>query len=207
MLEKEYIGREQLEEAKKAQQSTRGDLAKILIDLGVNPRDVYEAKAHEMGVPFVDLSTYKPEQSALNVVPEHVAKRHNVIPLKKDGNILYVGMADPNNLPASDDLRLVSRCQVKAVLAAPDHIEDAISRLYGGTSVAGVQGATTGQLTKGGMNPIKAGAGASDVIDSDAKTTMAQVMAEYGARGDAATMEEGDEDALSRVVEEAPIVR
>src|ERR1041385_7304822 len=132
MIEKNYIGKEQLEEARKAQQNTRGDLAKILIDMGINARDVYEAKAQEMGVPFVDLSVYKPDPSAINVVPEHVAKRLNVIPVKKDNTILYVAMGDTNNIQAADDLRLVSRCAVRGVLAVPEHIEDSIGRLYGG---------------------------------------------------------------------------
>src|SRR6266851_528864 len=94
MVEKGYASPAQIEDARKAQLSTKGDLAKILIDLGLNPRDVYEAKAQEMQVPFVDLTVYKPDQSALNVVPEHVAKRHNILPIKKEGNTLYIAMAD-----------------------------------------------------------------------------------------------------------------
>src|SRR5260221_13749343 len=145
MVDKGYASPEQMEEARKAQQSTRGDLAKILIDLGLNPRDVYEAKAAEMQQSFVDLTVYKPESGAINVVPEHVAKRHNVLPIKKDGNILYVAMGDLNNLQAADYLRLISRCQVRGVLAVPEHIADSINKYYGGCVTT--QGATC-------MNPI-----------------------------------------------------
>ena len=126
MLEKSYLAANELQDALKTQQTTRGDLAKILIDLGLNPVHVYEAKAQEMGLPFVDLTKYKPDQMAVNVVPEHIAKRYNVLPIKKEGNNLWVAMSDTNNLQASDDLRLVSRCQIKGVLAVPDQIEDAI---------------------------------------------------------------------------------
>ena len=126
MQEKGYASATQIEEAKKAQQSSRGDLAKIMIEMGLNARDVYESKAQEMGVPFVDLTVYKPDQSAINVVPENVAKQHNVLPVKKQDNILFVAMGDTNNLQATDMLRLVSRCQIRPVLAVPEHIEDAI---------------------------------------------------------------------------------
>jgi len=119
MIDKGYASPTEIEEARKAQSTTKGDLAKILVDLGLNPKHVYESKAQEMGVPFVDLSVFKPEVSAINIVPQHVAKRHNVLPVKKDGNILWVAMADPNNITASDDLRLVSRCSVRGVLASP----------------------------------------------------------------------------------------
>jgi type IV pilus assembly protein PilB len=204
MLDKKYIGREQLDEARKAQQNTRGDLAKIMIDMGINPRDVYEAKAQELGVPFVDLSVFKPDASAVNVVPPHVAKRLNVIPVRKDGNTLFVAMADTNNISAHDDLRLVSRCQIRPVLAVPDMIEDAISRMYGGTAVEGVEGA--GAAAKGGMNPLKmAGGGGTTEIMGDVKTDLAEVMAQYGARGDAA--KDDDDESLKAQVEEAPIVR
>ncbi|HZP84690.1 MAG TPA: ATPase, T2SS/T4P/T4SS family [Chthonomonadaceae bacterium] len=201
MLEKGYIAPDQLAEARKIQQTTHGDLAKILMDLGASPRDVYEAKAAEIPVPFVDLTKFKPEQSALNVVPEHIAKRHNVIPIKKDGNTLYVAMGDTNNLPAADDLRLVSRCQIRPVLAVPDHIEETIGRLYGGSvePVGGVPAAG-----KGGMNPLKNGG--ADIGDADMKSSMAQAMAEYGSRGEAA-VDDDDEESVAKLSDEAPIVR
>jgi type IV pilus assembly protein PilB len=199
MVDKGYASPEQIEDARKAQQSTKGDLAKILIDLGLNPRDVYESKAQEMQVPFVDLTVYKPEQSAINVVPEHVAKRHNILPIKKDGNTLYVAMSDMNNITANDDIRLVSRCIVRGVLAVPEHIEDSISRLYGGTSIEGTPGG------KGGMNPMK-GQPSDSVGDADMKTTMSQAMAEYGAKNSAQITEDED-DAAVKGSDDAPIVR
>ncbi|HZT43017.1 MAG TPA: ATPase, T2SS/T4P/T4SS family [Chthonomonadaceae bacterium] len=193
MVEKGYVSPQQIEEARKAQQSTRGDLAKILVDMGVNPRDVYESKAQELGVPFVDLQAYKPDASALNVVPEHIAKRYNVLPVKKDGNKLWVAMGDTNNLNAADDLRLVSRCHVYGVLAVPEHIEEAISKNYGGTSVEGVSSAS----------PVKG----EQILDADANAVMKEAMAQYGSRGEAAKEGEPDEDSLAKQVDEAPIVR
>jgi type IV pilus assembly protein PilB len=201
MLEKGYASPAQVEEARKAQQNTRGDIAKILIDMGLNARDVYEAKAQELGVPFVDLTVYKIDPSTINVVPEHIAKKNNVIPVRKDNNVLFVAMADTNNLQAQDSLRLVSRCQIRPVLAVPDHIEEAINRNYGGGVT--VEG-TTGGVAKGGMNPLKNG-GTAELMDTDTRSAMAEVMAVYGARGDAAKTE--DEEGDAKIADEAPIVR
>lgn len=194
LVEKGYASAQEVEDAKKAQQSTKGDLAKILVDLGLNPTHVYEAKAAELGQPFVDLTIYKPDASALNVVPEHVAKRHNVLPVKKDGSILYVAMGDTNNITAADDLRLVSRCTVRGVLAVPDHITDAIARLYGGSTA-------DAPTAVGGMNPNK---GATDLGNSSMATDMKEAIASYGA---------AKNDEIEEVVtgadgaEDAPIVR
>ena len=208
MLEKQYLTETQLEEARKAQQSTRGDLAKILVEMGIDGKKVYEAKAQELGVPFADLGKFKPEPGAINVVPKHVASRHNVIPLRKQENVLWVAMTDPNNIQASDDLRLVSRCTIKPVLAPPADIEDAIGRNYGSDlapeAVAGAP--TTGMNpTKGGMNPLAKGGGAS-VMDTDMSSAAAEVIALQGASKKTSD-EEADENALRAEVEEAPIVR
>lgn len=197
MVEKGYASPAQIEDARKAQLSTKADLAKILIDLGLNPRDVYESKAQEMQVPFVDLTVYKPDQSALNVVPEHVAKRHNILPIKKEGSTLFVAMSDLNNITANDDIRLVSRCIVRGVLAVPEHIEDSISRLYGGTQVESTGG-------KGGMNPLKGGI--DTIGDSDMKSTMAEAIGLYSAKN--SNQIDVDEEEESGIKDtDAPIVR
>ncbi len=197
LVEKGYASAQEIEDAKKAQHSTHGDLAKILVDLGLNPTHVYEAKAHELGQPFVDLTVYKPDQSALNVVPAHVATRHNVLPVKKDGNILYVAMADTNNITAADDLRLVSRCTVRGVLAVPDHITDAIARLYGGTGGGEISANRTG------MNPNK---DSTDLTNSSMAGDMKEAMARYSAEKN--TDIETDENAQGvDGSDDAPIVR
>jgi type IV pilus assembly protein PilB len=195
LVEKGYASAQEVEDAKKAQQSTKGDLAKILVDLGLNPTHVYEAKAAELGQPFVDLTVYKPDQSALNVVPEHVAKRHNVLPVKKDGTILYVAMSDTNNIQAADDLRLVSRCTVKGVLAVPDHITDAIARLYGGST------ADAPSAIKGGMNP-----GKEMQIGGSMADDMKEIAAIYSAKNDKDITEEETGTGVDGS-DDAPIVR
>ena len=195
LVEKGYASAQEVEDAKKAQQSTKGDLAKILVDLGLNPTHVYEAKAAELGQPFVDLTVYKPDPSALNVVPEHVAKRHNVLPVKKDGSILYVAMADTNNIQAADDLRLVSRCTVKGVLAVPDHITDAIARLYGGST------ADAPSAIKGGMNP-----GKEMLIGGTMEGDMKEIAAIYSAKNDKDITDEETGTGVDGS-DDAPIVR
>jgi len=155
-----------------------------------------------MGIPYVDLTRQKPEDSAVNVVPEHLAKRHNVLPVKKDSatNTLYVAMADTNNPYAADDLRLVSRCNIKAVLAAAGDIEDAITRVYGGSSIDGSAGGDGKSV--GGMNPMKGGVGGGG---SDLMTEMREAIAKYGSTGEGTS--DDDEEAALAAADEAPIIR
>jgi len=193
LIEKGLITREQLEDALRVQQATGKDLAQILVDQAVvSERDAYEAKAYEMGMPFVDLDRTTPDPSAVNVVKEHIAKRYNVMPVKKEGNILYLAMADPNNVMAIDDVRVNSRCVVRPVLAAPGAIEDAIRRAYGGSAIAG--DGSTAAAGEGGGTPAR---------PTDLKASVMSEVAAYSARGDL----EEDEKAVLREAEEGPIVR
>lgn len=197
LLEKGYLTREQLEEARKIQQSTGNDLGRIVIDLGyVAEREVYEGLAQEKGIPFVDLDRTTPDPTAVNVVKEHIAKRHNVIPVKKEGDRLYLAMADPSNVLAIDDIRLTSRCQVIPVMAAPGAIEDAIRRAYGGSAF--------NEAADG--NPLPAhmgGSGGGGGRPMDMMSSIRGDIAAYSARGD---IEDEDAEAV-RAAEEGPIIR
>lgn len=198
LVEKGLITPEQLQQAREAQRQSRGDLGKILIEQGlVSERDVAEARAQELNIPFVDLGKFAPEPSAVNLVPEHVARRHNVIPVKKDPatNTLIVAMADVNNPYAADDLRLVSRCTIKAALASATAIEDAINRAYGTQQPA----PASGEQAPAPVRSAPTAAGMSDLF-----AEIRENIAKTGSVGDLA---EEDEEAVVAMAEEAPVVR
>ncbi|MCS7310222.1 MAG: ATPase, T2SS/T4P/T4SS family [Armatimonadota bacterium] len=189
LVERGYVTREQLEQAQKIQRSSGGDLGRILVDnQWATMAQVAEARAQELGVPYVDLNTTTIDPSAVNVVPERIARQHKVVPILKDGNVLHVAMADINNVLAFDDLRLVSRCTIRPVLAAPDAIEEAINRAY--QSVVG----------KPAEQEAPAAASAGGGIMQMIKMDIAQV-------GVGVDVDEEDVESAVRVAEEAPIVR
>src|SRR4028118_184839 len=132
LLEKQFITADQLNQAREMQKTTPGDLGRIIVDLGfATERDVVESKAQAEGLQFIDLTKHKPEPSAINVVPAAVAHKHNALPVKKDGNRLWVAMVDPRNIVAVDDIRMVSRCQVSPLAAVPADLKEAITSAYG----------------------------------------------------------------------------
>lgn len=205
MVEKGYISAENWQQAQEMQKQSRTPIEKVVVENGfATERDVAEARAQEFGLPFVDLTKHAPEASAVNIVPENIAKRHNVIPVKKDSNTntLYVAMSDTNNPYAADDLRMVSRCNIRVVMAAPSAIEEAIARTYGGSTGAApiAEGGAKGGMNpnKGGMNPGLAGGGGNHMAE------MKQALAEYGSQGDAA---DDDDDSAAAQAEEGPIIR
>lgn len=194
LIEKGYLSSAQLQEALKVkEQSKSPDLGRVLVDLGlVGEREVVEAHAQEIGVRFVDLDSEQVDTSALNVVPERIARNSSVIPFKKEGLSLYLAMSNTNNLQAIDDVQLASGCRVVPVLAVRGAIEDAIRRYYGG------QGAeTNGAGTVAG--------GGSSMAAMNMRGDISKAIAEAGASRDIVIEE--DEAAVAQVAEQAPIIR
>lgn len=197
LKQKGYLKPEQEAEAKKVQQqSNQADLGKILIQLGmVGEREVAMAKAQEMGYNFVNLDSTPVESSAINVVREQIAKNHSIIPVKKDGNTLYVAMADVTNIQAIDDVRLASGCRVIPLMALPAAIEDAIRKNYGGSSA---QTPTTPAAVSAVQAP---GAPSNTNFGSDIRSAIASAQI---ARP---TSEDVEVDDGEKMAEQAPIIK
>lgn len=191
LLEKGYVTQEQIDEAQKVlQQSKSKDIGKALVDLGyLGVREMLEAKAQEEGIGFVDLDRHQIDSGAINMVPERIVKNHLVIPVRKEGNMLFLAMRDPNNIQAIDDVRMVSRLDVKPVRAVPEAIEEAIRKYYGsGNGEAGA-----------------AAAASAPMAPASSRGDISQAIAEAGAaRGLEA---EDDAQAAAQVAEQAPIIR
>ncbi len=195
LLSKQLIKQEQLDEAKKVSQQTGQALDKTVIKLNFcGEREVLMAKAQEQGVGFVDLDRVTVESNAFNVLPERVAKNHNVMPVKKDGNTLYLAMHDPTNVMALDDVKLATGgLRVIPVVAVPGAIEDAIKKYYGSGEAAAPTPAAA---------PAAGAAGAAASSDA-ARRAIAEAGAGRSAFDDAA---DGGEDA-EKMAEQAPIIR
>lgn len=200
LLQKGFLKPEQHEEAKKVAQQTGQPLDRVLISLNfVGEREVLQAKAQEMGYGFVDLDRIPTiESGAINVVPERIVKAHNAIPVKKDGNTLYVAMTNPGNIVALDDIKIASGLRVVPVLAVPAAIEDAIKKYYSGSSAAPAPGAASA------ATPVAAAA--APIATSNYSDAMKRAIAEAGVNRDIATSESGADDD-EKMAEQAPIIR
>ncbi len=128
---KNVMTAEELTEALYVSKKTARDLAEVVIDLGyADERQIAEWRAQAEGLQFIDLTKHKPEASALFVLPSSVARRHNVLPVKKDGSKLWVAMVNPRDIDAVDAIRMVTRCQVAPLLAVPADLEKAMAEAY-----------------------------------------------------------------------------
>jgi type IV pilus assembly protein PilB len=205
LVQKGYLNPEQLQEAQKVQQQTRKPFDEVLVNLGmVGEREVLQAKAQEMGMPFVDLDRTQIESSAINVVPERIVTRHTVIPVKKQDNQLWVAMSKPADIQAIDDVTMASGCRVIPVLAVPGAIEDAIRKHYsGGTTPANAGAAGAAVAAAAAANPAPSGTGDNYSAIAREAIAKAGVGRNAAEAGDAEAGEAADES----VANQAPIIK
>src|SRR3989339_726479 len=125
---------QQLEDALEEQKKRGGTLGVILMSLGYITEDVLLAfLGKQCGVSYISLSEYgEITEEIIKAVPESVVRHQTLIPIAKENNILTVAMADPMNVFATDDLRLMTGCEIDVVIASENEIKAAIDKYYGG---------------------------------------------------------------------------
>jgi type IV pilus assembly protein PilB len=132
LLSRDLVTEEQLDEALQVATQRRRSLGRVLIELGYLKESALVAiLAEQLGLEFVDLGEDNIDQSAVALVPESTARRHNCVPVRfDDDGRLVVAMADPANVVAVDDIRAMTRRDVVTVVATKSDVLTAIGRLY-----------------------------------------------------------------------------
>ena len=92
--------------------------------------EMIEGRADAVGLPRIDLKRYKVQPAALRLIPEAVARKWDIMPLRIEEDFLVVAMADPNNLYAIEDIRALSRMELKVLRAALMDVRGAINLHY-----------------------------------------------------------------------------
>ncbi len=94
----------------------------------VSESQVASARAAQLGLPFVDLTDYPIDQSAVSLVPVALLRRHEVLPIGRDGDRLLLAMADPRDVLALDDIRAAVKMQARPVVAERSDLLAALDR-------------------------------------------------------------------------------
>ena len=89
----------QLKKAEKEASKTKSDLADFLVKSGmIKEEELIRLQAYILGIPFVNLEDEAVPKEILSIIPEPIARKHNVIAFKKSGKNLEVAMLNPNDL-------------------------------------------------------------------------------------------------------------
>jgi type IV pilus assembly protein PilB len=131
LLARGLVDRDKLEQARQQAVQKGRSLGRTLIEMKfVTEAGLVAVLADQLGLEFVDLSEAHLDQSAIALVSESVARKHNCIPIGFEGDRLVVAMADPANVLAVDDIRAMTKRDVKTVVATKAEVLAAINRQY-----------------------------------------------------------------------------
>ncbi len=106
LVQQQAISEEQLATALAEQKRTGRKLGRVLGDLGfMSESGLHDFLAKHLQVPFVDLKQVRIDREAVKLLPEPLARRYRALVLQQDARGLLVGMADPSDLHAYDELQ------------------------------------------------------------------------------------------------------
>ncbi|MEK7162462.1 MAG: hypothetical protein AAB730_01215, partial [Patescibacteria group bacterium] len=177
-LDAELLDAKSLEAAEKKAEKSGEDLATVLIKEGkITEDDFARLAAYILGIPFVDLEHEKISDEALRLIPEPIARTHNIVAYKKSGNNLEVAMLDPENLETIDFIKKTSNLKILPRLTTKSSIKHVLSQY---------------------RRSLEAEFG--DIIKKEARDVLVTTPVEEG-KGEAAA------EDLKKVAEDLPIVR
>ncbi|MGJ7912306.1 GspE/PulE family protein [Neobacillus sp. LXY-1] len=130
LLDEGLITAEQLQSALQ-DKSPNQKLGEVLLQRGyITEQQLIEVLEYQLGIPHISLFHYPFDTSLFTLIPKESARRNLIIPLKRDGNKLFIAMADPMDFFVIDDLRLSTGFQIEPAIATKDDILRSINKYY-----------------------------------------------------------------------------
>ena len=122
LLENKVISKEQLETALADQRKSGRRLGRVLIENGYLSEDsLLDFLSRQLRIPYIDLRRYTFVPEVVRLIPEAYARRFRAVALREEGGALLVGLADPVDIFAHDEIaRLVKRPLKLAVVKEGD---------------------------------------------------------------------------------------
>ncbi len=207
LVRENLISPQHLREALDYQREHGGRLGFNLVKLGLVSDDMITAVlSRQYGIPSVNLELFQIDQQVLHLIPQEVAQKYSVLPLSRVGASLTLAMVDPTNVFAMDDVKFMTGLNVEPVVVAEASIQQAISKYYGTSKEIELSALGADEVVFEGAVSKSANGGIThadlvslDSIDFDQDRTEDVEVVEDN--------EEIDLTTLSRISEDAPVVR
>ena len=207
LVRENLISPQHLREALDYQREHGGRLGYNLVKLGLVSDDMITAVlSRQYGIPSVNLELFQIDQQVLHLIPQEVAQKYSVLPLSRVGASLTLAMVDPTNVFAMDDVKFMTGLNVEPVVVAEASIQQAIARYYGTSKEIELSAVGTDEVVFEAVSSKGANGGIThadlvslDTIDFDTDRTEDVEVLEDN--------EEIDLSTLSRISEDAPVVR
>jgi type IV pilus assembly protein PilB len=121
----------QLNDALEVHRAAGSPIGRVLVDLGyARQGDILSVMAKQIGIEYIDFAERRPQPDALALVARETAARYTLMPVEVKDGVLLVAMADPQNVLALDDLRILTGHDIKPAISTKDDIVAAIEEFF-----------------------------------------------------------------------------
>ncbi|MCM3723149.1 GspE/PulE family protein [Solibacillus isronensis] len=130
LLESGVISEQQLTYAleNKSRDEKLGDF--FIKENVLTEQQLIEVLEFQLGIPHITLNKYAIDPELLQLVPRELAKRVNIMPVRRDKNKLLIAMSDPMDYFAIEEVRMATGCQIETSIAAKDDLYRTITKYY-----------------------------------------------------------------------------
>lgn len=121
------LPRAEFEEIEKRAKEKKISVSELLVNEGkMTEDDLRKVEANILGIPFVDLKNQKIDFETLSLIPEPIARNHNIIALKRVGDSLEVAMLDTDDLAAIEFVKKKVHFKILPRLTDSESIKSAL---------------------------------------------------------------------------------
>jgi type IV pilus assembly protein PilB len=127
LLDTGLVTKEQFEGAQKKAEKSGQKIGEILVLDGlVNQEELAKLQAYILGIPFVNLEKEIVPSDVLKIIPEPVARSHNIVTFRKRGQNLEVAMLDPEDLRTIEFIKKKTDLKILPRLTTVDSIKNVL---------------------------------------------------------------------------------
>jgi general secretion pathway protein E len=131
LLEEGMLTREQLNLALEQHKTEGGHLRDVLLNHNwIKAQDLAAILSVHFNLPYIDLQRHKIQPKALQLIPETIARKHNLVPLDIIGDSLVVVMTDPEDIHIIQDLQAQVKMKIEPAIGVAADIKRAIDINY-----------------------------------------------------------------------------
>ncbi len=131
LVERGLVTPQQLQQALEEQKRSGRRLGRVLIERGYIGEEVLaRALGAQLGVPFIDLRHQRLSAELVGRLPEAQARRFRALPLERSGDRTVVGLVDPTDLFAYDEISRLLKCEIDVAVVCESELLALIDRLY-----------------------------------------------------------------------------
>jgi len=126
-LDADLVTEAQFEKAFKKGKEKKQKIGDALVSEGlITQEELIKLEAYILGIPFVNLEKERVSPEVLRVIPEPIARSHNIVAFRKKGNDLEVAMLDPEDLRTIEFIKKTTPLKILPRLTTPDSIKNVL---------------------------------------------------------------------------------